>query len=158
VKILLGMLGPLLVLACDGGGGDERDGGTDGDADVDGDVDADADADAPPVGPDDCPRNSGWPCTCDRTTPCDDGSPCVAIPIGGSPLGVCTARCDTTQPVAAQCPDHDFGAAAWCQLRESATGPPTHCLLVCAVPEVCPSDQTCADPGLDGVPGYCVPE
>lgn len=136
------------------------DGESDGDADgdVDGDTDGDGDPDTTPVGPEDCPRNSGWPCTCDRRGACDDGSPCVSLPFVSSGLGVCTAACDATQPPAAQCPDHDFGAASWCQLRESPTGPPTNCLLICAVPTVCPSDQTCVDPGIEGVPGYCLPD
>lgn len=150
----------LALAACDGGSGDgdadaDLDGGSDADA-ADGGGDAEADADAP-IGPPDCPRNSGWPCTCNRSETCDDGSPCATSHLVPSGLGVCAAPCIPGQPPGSACPAHDFPAAAWCQLRESPTGPPTHCLLVCAAETVCPSDQVCVDPDIEGVPGYCLP-
>jgi len=152
-----------LLIGCDGeqddpDGSSTGDGDADVDADGDADVDADADTDRPPIGPEDCPRNSGWPCTCDREGACDDGSPCANLPFDDSNLGVCTAPCDPDAPVAGACPDHDFAADGWCQLRSGTTGAFTHCLLVCVYETVCPSDQLCVDPGLGGVPGYCAPE
>jgi len=109
------------------------------------------------VGPSECPRNSAFPCTCDRHGECDDGSRCVNLPYGDDLLGFCSVLCDHNATPGRMCPESTFGSARWCNISESAVTDPTRCVVICAVDEVCPSDQFCVDPGIGGVPGYCVP-
>lgn len=107
------------------------------------------------LGPEDCPVNSGWPCTCTRrSTPCDDGAICAIVAQG---QGICAAECIPGQPPGSACPDDGFPGHPYCQLRESPSSPPTHCLLSCAHSSACPSDQECQNiSGTTGV-GQCLP-
>lgn len=156
-----------LALSCgdegaegDSGGGDAslpRDGGDSGDGARDVSPSDSGDEDAATMGPADCPWNTGYPCTCTRAETCDDGTRCATLPWIESGLGVCVAECIPDQPPGTACPTHDFVAPAWCQIRAEPTGPLTHCLLVCAHSDNCPSDQVCTDVGLEGVL-YCLPE
>jgi hypothetical protein len=147
MALALGLVAP----CCDDGG---PDGDADGDADGDGDGDGDADGDAP-----DCPWNSGWPCTCNRLEPCDDGSTCALVAEATEGRRLCTALCDLTQPDRLICPDTSRfpGSLGMCFLQASPYGDPDHCLLGCMVESACPSDQRCVDLGISEEMNFCVP-
>jgi hypothetical protein len=107
----------------------------------------------PDIGPADCPLNSGWPCTCYGSAPCDDGSRCFSSASG---MGICAAECIAGQPPGSACPPEDFAAHPHCQLVAEGTQP-THCLLSCAHFTACPSDQECRNISSTTGLGQCLP-
>jgi hypothetical protein len=151
----------------------DTDGGTDTDIDVDTDTDTDADTDTDtdtdtgtgtdtdtgtgecdtdvtPIDhdPEDCPINSGWPCSCDVPEDevwfgeCDDDSHCVLRRpcdiqehwLFGVCMPFCMADDDTS------CPMASFPGEPDCHLVDMSIW---GCLLQCADETDCPSDQSC---------------
>ncbi len=83
----------------------------------------------------DCPLNSGWPCTC--TQPCQDGSTCILVDAPGFSVsqGICSPTCTGS------CPCSNFGAGGECI---SFTGGEKSCMLTsCSTSADCPNGQQC---------------
>jgi hypothetical protein len=95
-------------------------------------------------GPDECPHNSGYPCTCDNPGgDCADESRCIWVEgAGDGSLGFCSAVC--YEPYT-PCVKTGFAAASECVLEGG--GASFRCALVCEHDEDCPPDQGCADVG-----------
>ena len=130
-------------------------------------VDTDTDA----HNPDDCPLNSGWPCTCwyPEGEPgwheCDDGSACAyvgpAYADWGPAFGLCAAMCDNIG-ADATCDPTAFPGDPSCILTYtySTSGNEDGCVLWCTDDFECPSDQHCvihAFYGPDATEGFCYP-
>jgi hypothetical protein len=102
------------------------------------------------VGPEECPHNSGYPCTCDLSVDeCADESTClwVADPQeledeATAEVGFCSAACfEEGTP----CVKTGFSAESLCVL--AGGGASFRCALVCEEDDNCPPDQHCKDVG-----------
>jgi hypothetical protein len=95
------------------------------------------------TGADDCPMNSGWPCTCDGSSAtCEDGSDCLEI-LGLDNGPYCAASCPGQ---GGTCPATEYAAEVTCAITDQA-GSSFWCILVCTSSDQCPTDQTCAAMG-----------
>jgi hypothetical protein len=134
------------------------------------------DSDTEPVdtdahNPDDCPLDSGWPCTCyfPEDTPgfweCDDGTACAYVnphyADWDPSFGICAVMCDDieTDPT---CDPTTFTGDPSCELTYaySSVGMPDGCVLLCTDDFECPSDQRCVIEdfyGPDATQGFCYP-
>jgi hypothetical protein len=104
--------------------------------------DTDEDGDDGPTGPEECPWNSGYPCTCDKVgEECDDQSKCLYV-TGDGELGICSAVCFEPHT---DCVKTGFGGESSCVL--DGGGASFRCALVCEDDDQCPPDQSCVDMG-----------
>ena len=95
-----------------------------------------------PVGPEECPRNSGYPCTCDVIgEECDDQSKCLWV-VGDGALGICSAICFEPHT---DCVKTGFGGQSSCVLEGG--GASFRCALLCEEDGDCPPDQGCEETG-----------
>jgi hypothetical protein len=124
--------------------------GSDADADTDSDTDSDSDADTGTGDPQpNCPVNSGWPCSCDYISECDDGSICAGIVYLEDYGTSCFASCDNPE---GPCPDTPYAAEEMCVIDGDSMG--YYCALLCDSSSECPPDQVCAD--WDGEFSLCI--
>ena len=101
--------------------------------------DTDQDSDSQ-TGPEACPWNSGYPCTCDRVgEECDDQSKCLWV-VGDGELGICSAVCFEPHT---DCVKTGFGGESSCVLEGG--GASFRCALLCEEDDQCPPDQGCAE-------------
>ena len=100
-----------------------------------------------------CPRNSGWPCTCDGFgSICNDGSLCHGFFEPYNTIGICSRKCkDDNANIIADC-NTAFDAEDVCGVG----GP--YCRLVCGTDSDCPQDQKCAEPYVDTGVHNCIPK
>lgn len=111
------------------------------DAGVGGSTDDDSDT---PTGPEECPWNSGYPCTCDRVgEDCDDANECLYV-VGDGDLGICSAVC--FEPYT-DCVKTAFSGESSCVLEGG--GASFRCALECEEDDQCPPDQGCVDVGWE---------
>jgi hypothetical protein len=102
----------------------------------------------PLVGPEECPYNSGYPCTCDFSSDkCADESVCVWVADpqeieddATSEVGFCSAPCYVEMTA---CVKTGFSAESLCIL--AGGGASFRCALVCEEDGDCPPDQHCKD-------------
>jgi len=103
---------------------------------------SDTDSSDGPIGPEECPRNSGYPCSCDAIgEECEDQSKCLWV-VGDGSLGICSAVC--FEPYT-DCVKTAFGGESSCVLEGG--GASFRCALKCEEDGQCPPDQTCQDTG-----------
>lgn len=111
------------------------------DAGVGGSTDDDGDA---PLGPEECPWNSHYPCTCNHVgVDCDDESECLYV-VGDGELGICSAVC--YEPYT-DCVKTAFSGESSCELEGG--GASFRCALKCEQDDQCPPDQACVDVGWE---------
>jgi hypothetical protein len=101
--------------------------------DTDGDTDSQA-------GPEECPWNSGYPCSCDRIDEdCDDQSKCLWV-VGDGEWGICSAVCYEPHT---DCVKTGFDGESSCLLE--GDGISFRCALLCEEDDHCPPDQSCVE-------------
>ncbi len=87
-----------------------------------------------------CLLNSGYPCPCDISGTCDDGSDCLQGANDGLCSTTCTGADDTTSCAST------YGTGGACSIVVGAAGdPPNHCIVNCTAPADCNNGLTCTD-------------
>jgi hypothetical protein len=93
-----------------------------------------------------CTVGSGFPCSCDPTVGCADGSTCGATEPGDA-MGICLPPCESD----ADCSTHlPCDAVPRCMMVNNETGE-LHCGYACDFDEECPKNMFCRGGEGDGV-------
>jgi len=97
----------------------------------------------------------GWPCTCQNSTECDDGSVCVGCaPHDDGYVGICSPVFVETDPIT--CPDNGtWGTASTAVCDGPLSSALCYCVVSgCTANEDCPIGQVCVEPScLASEPG-----